>query len=441
MSMPMGRRVRLSAMMFLQYAIHAVWFMQLAAYLEGKGLGGTEIGWVGNTAAIGAILAPILVGMIADRFFASERVLAVLNLAGAALLYWGSTISGGWEIGGLVISEAWAIFIVLLLQQACYMPTWAITNAIAMANCEDTERDLPPIRVFGSIGWVATALFGVVAVNLVGAEWDATPLPMVAGAILSALAGLFAFVLPHTPPPAKGEKTRLADLLGLRALGLLKKPSFAVFIIVSMIAMIPFAAYWTFFSLYLKDLGVKIISGTMHLGQLVEIFAMWLLLPIALKKLGMKWTLVGGVVIMALRYVFFMFGGAGPLMALNYLGVLVHGIVFSFFFISGFIYADQAAPKGMRAQAQSLVLLVTSGVGMLAGNWINGAIVDAGLGWKTVWMIPAIISGVLALLMIAAFHPAKRKPAEAAPETEPTAPQDAPVPTEVPEGTGEDETA
>jgi len=441
MSMPMGRRVRLSAMMFLQYAIHAVWFMQLAAYLEGKGLGGTEIGWVGNTAAIGAILAPILVGMIADRFFASERVLAVLNLAGAALLYWGSTISGGWEIGGLVISEAWAIFIVLLLQQACYMPTWAITNAIAMANCEDTERDLPPIRVFGSIGWVATALFGVVAVKVLGTEWDGTPLPMVAGAIMSALAGLFAFMLPHTPPPAKGEKTRLADLLGLRALGLLKKPSFAVFIGVSMIAMIPFAAYWTFFSLYLKSLQVEIITGTMNLGQFIEIFAMWLLLPIALKKMGVKWTLVIGVAVMALRYVFFMFGNGDELMALNYFGVLVHGIVFSFFFVTGFIYADQAAPKGMRAQAQSLVLLVTSGIGMLAGNWINGAIVDAGLGWKTVWMIPAIISGVLALLMIAAFHPAKRKPAEAAAETEPAAPQDAPIPTEVAEGTGEDETA
>jgi nucleoside transporter len=434
----MGRRIRLSVMMFLQYAIHAVWFMQLAAYLDGKGLGGTEIGWVGNTTAIGAILAPILVGMIADRFFASERVLAVLNFAGAALLYWASTISGGWEFGGLVIPEAWAIFIVLLLQQACYMPTWAITNSIAMANCEDTERDLPPIRVFGSIGWVSTALFGLVAVRLVGTEWDGTPLPMIAGAIMSALAGLFAFALPHTPPPAKGEKASLVDILGLRALGLLKKPSFAVFILVSMIAMIPFAAYWTFFSLYLKSLDVEVITGTMHLGQFIEIFAMWLLLPIALKKMGIKWTLVAGVAIMALRYVFFMFGGAGPLMTLNYLGVLVHGIVFSFFFISGFIYADQAAPKGLRAQAQSLVLLVTSGIGMLAGNWINGELVEAGLGWKTVWMIPAIISAVLAVLMIAAFHPAKKKPAEAVPESEPAAPQDAPAPTEVPEPTPED---
>ena len=427
MSMPMGRRIRLSAMMFFQYAIHAVWFMQLAAYLEGKGLGGSEIGWVGNTAAIAAILAPILVGMFADRFFASERVLAVLNLAGAGFLYWASTISGGWEIFGLAIPEAWAIFIVLLLQQACYMPTWAITNAIAMANCEDTERDLPPIRVFGSIGWVATAAFGVVSVKVFGTTWDGTPLPMVAGAILSVVAGLFAFALPHTPPPAKGEKASLVDLLGLRALGLMKNGSFAVFLAVSLIAMIPFAAYWTFFSLYLKSLQVQVITGTMHLGQFIEIFAMWLLLPIALKKMGVKWTLVVGVAVMAVRYVFFMFGNGEELMFMNYFGVLVHGIVFSFFFVTGFIYADQAAPKAMRAQAQSLVILVTSGAGMLVGNWINGRIVDAELGWSTVWMIPAIISAVLAVLMIVFFHPPKKQAAAEAPEAEGEVGKDEPV--------------
>jgi len=405
MSMPMGRRIRLSAMMFLQYAIHAVWFMQLGAYLKGKGFSGTDIGWVGNTAAFAAILAPILAAMFADRFFASERVLAVLNLAGAGFLYWASTISGPWSVGDLVLPEPWPVFLVLLLQQLCYMPTWAITNSIALAHCVDAERDLPPIRVFGSIGWVATALFGLVSVKGFGTAWDGTPLPMVAGAGMSALAGLFAFVLPHTPPPAKGEKVSLVDVLGLRALGLLRNASFAVFLFASLIAMIPFAAYWTFFSPYLKSLDVELMTATMHLGQVVEIFAMWLLLPVALKKIGIKWTLVLGVVVLAVRYVCFMFGDGGTMMFLNYLGVFVHGVIFSFFFVTGYIYADHVAPKAIRAQAQALVMLVTMGVGMLLGNWINGKIIDAGFGWATVWTIPAIISAFLAVLMIVFFRP------------------------------------
>ncbi len=397
-------RIRLNVMMFLQYAIHAVWIVQLAAYLGGKGFSGTQIGWAGNTVALGCVLAPIFVGMIADRFFAGERVLAILNFAGAALLLYASTITNPWMLFG-----------VLLVQQLCYMPTWAITNSIAIANCEDTERDLPPIRVFGSIGWVATLLFGLICakelnvfgittVKMLDIPWDATSKPMVAGAILSVVAGLFAFALPHTPPPAAGKRFSISDVLGLKALALMKNRSFAIFIIVSMLGMIPFAAYWTFFSLYLKELDVGLITGTMHMGQFVEIFAMWLLLPIALKKFGVKWTLVVGTAALVLRYICFMFGNGDELMFLNYAGVAVHGIIFPLFFVTGYIYADQIAPKEIRSQAQALVMFVTFGVGMLLGNWVNGMIVDAGWGWRTVWTIPAISSAVLMVLMILFFH-------------------------------------
>ena len=407
--MTLNVRIRLSAMMFLQYAIHAVWIAQLGAYLGGRGFSGTEIGWVGNTAALGCLLAPIFVGMVADRFFASEKVLAVLNLVGAALLLAASTITG-----------PVALFAILLLQQLCYMPTWAITNSIAIANCRDTARDLPSVRVFGSIGWVATLLFGIVSTALLGIAWDGTSKPMVAGAVLSALAGVFALALPHTPPPAAGKKSSIADVLGLKAVALMKNPSFAVFIAVSLLGMIPFAAYWTFFSLYLKSLGVGLITGTMHIGQFVEIFLMWLLLPIALKKIGIKWTLVVGTAGLVARYLCFMLGNGQELMLLNYLGVAVHGIIFPFFFVTGYVYADQVAPKEIRAQAQALVMLVTFGGGMLLGNWINGAIVDAGLSWRVVWMVPAIISAALMVLMILVFRvpPMKR---EAAPAIE-TAP-------------------
>jgi len=423
--MSMSVRIRLSVMMFLQYAIHAVWIAQLGAYLGGKGFSGTQIGWVGNTAALGCLLAPIFVGMIADRFFAGEKVLAILNLAGAALLLWASTITSPWPLFG-----------VLLLQQLCYMPTWAIANSIAIANCEDTEKDLPAIRVFGSIGWVATALFGLVCakeLNLFGIAslkmldipWDGTPKPMVAGAVLSAITGLFAFALPHTPPPAAGKKASVIDLLGLKALTLLANPSFAVFIIASLLGTIAFAAYWTFFSLYLKSLGVELITGTMHMGQFVEIFVMWLLLPVVLKKMGVKWTLVFGTAALVVRYVLFMFGNGDELMFLNYAGVLVHGIIFSFFYVTGYVYADQVAPKEIRAQAQGLIMLVTFGAGLLLGNWINGMIVDAGWKWQTVWMIPAAISAVLMVLMIVFFRtpPRKQEGAEEPATREETPPQ------------------
>jgi len=386
-------RIRLNVMMFLQYAIHAVWIAQLGAYLDGQGFSATQIGWAANTVALGCLLAPIFIGIVADRFFASERVLIILNFAGAVLLFWASTITSPWMLFG-----------VLLLQQLCYMPTWAITNSIAIANCEDTEKDLPSIRVFGSIGWVATLLFGVISTKFLNAPWDGTSRPMMAGAILSVVAGLFALALPHTPPPAAGKKSSISDVLGLKALALMKNSGFAVFIIVSLLGMIPFAAYWTFFSPYLKGIGVELITGTMHMGQLVEIFAMWLLLPIALKKIGVKWTLVVGMAALVLRYVCFMFGNGGELMFLNYAGVAVHGIIFPLFFVTGYVYADQVAPKEIRAQAQALVMLVTFGAGMLLGNWINGMIVDAGWGWRTVWTIPAVISAVLMVLMMLFFR-------------------------------------
>jgi len=365
--MSSGVRAKLSAMMFLQYAIHAVWFMQMAAYLStALNCTGKQISWVQNTAPLGALLAPIFVAMVADRFFAGEKTLALLNLVGAGLLFWASTMN-----------SPMLLFAVLLVQQLFYMPTWAITNSIAIANCVDTEKDLPPIRVWGSIGWVATALFGIVATKVFGTPWDGTHLPIIAAGVLSVVAGLFAFTLPHTPPPAAGKKTSISDVLGLKALALLKNSSFAVFILVSLVVMIPFAAYWTFFSLYLSSLGVGVITGTMNLGQFIEIFVMWLLLPIALKKVGVKWTMVLGVAILGVRYLMFMFGNGDEMMFLNYGGILVHGFIFSFFFVTGYIYADRVAPKEIRAQAQALIMLVTFGGGMLLGNWINGEIVDA----------------------------------------------------------------
>lgn len=363
-TLPLNTRIRLSVMMFLQYAIHAVWIVPLSQYLGGTlNFTGTQIHWVGSTAAIGCLVAPVFVGMIADRFFASQRVLGLLNLVGAGLLFWASTIT-----------DPWKLVAVLLLQQLCYMPTWAITNSIAMAKCKDMEKDFPQIRVMGSVGWAAVGIFSLIAM-LTGKGWDATHLPILTAGILSAVAGVFAFVLPHTPPPAAGKKTSLADVLCLKALALMKTPSFAILIIVSVFVMIPFAAYFTFCARFLGSLGVQAITFTMSFGQFAEIFFV-LLIPILLKRLGVKWMLVLGVAALGLRYVLFMFGDE-TMMFPVYGGIIVHGIIFGFFFVVGQIYVAQIAPKEIRAQGQGLIMLVSFGAGLLLGNYIGGRILDA----------------------------------------------------------------
>jgi len=362
--LPLNTRIRLSVMMFLQYAIHAVWIVPLSQYLGGTlDFTGTQIHWVGSTAAIGCLVAPIFVGMIADRFFPSQRMLGVLNLVGAGLLFWASTIT-----------DPWKLVAVLLLQQLCYMPTWAITNSIAMANCKDMEKDFPQIRVMGSVGWAAVGIFSLIAM-LAGKGWDATHLPILTAGIFSAVAGVFAFALPHTAPPAAGKKSSLADVLCLKALALMKTPSFAILILVSVFVMIPFAAYWTFCARFLGSLGVQAITFTMSFGQIGEIFFM-LLIPLLLKRLGVKWMLVLGVAALGLRYVMFMFGDE-TMMFPVYGGIIVHGIIFGFFFVVGQIYVAQIAPKEIRAQGQGLIMLVSFGAGLLLGNYIGGRILDA----------------------------------------------------------------
>ena len=363
-SLPTGVRARLSIMMFLQFAIHAVWIVPVAAYL-GRTLSFTtgQIALIANTAALGCLVAPVFIGMVADRFFAGEKVLGILNLVGAGLLLWASTTT-----------EPKMLFLLLFLQQLCYMPTWAITSAIALANCRDTAKDFPKIRVFGSIGWVATGIFGITAAWL-GKPFDTTHFPMMVAAILSAVAGLFAFALPHTPPPAAGKKTTLADVLSLKALALMKRPSFALFIVVSLLVMIPFSLYWTYCSLFLVDRGFQAITFSMNFGQFGEIFFM-LMIPLVLAKLGIKWGMSLGLAALLVRYLFLCFGSQYDQPWMYFGGIVVHGLIYGFFFVGGQIYIDRKAPKEVRAAAQGFIFLITFGAGLFLGNYLNAKLID-----------------------------------------------------------------
>lgn len=361
--MSLSVRIRLSIMMFLQFMLFAVWWQPLAAYLSNElGLTGGQMSPILNTMALGCLIAPII-GMIADRYFASQKVLAVLNLLGAVLLF----------IAAKQTNPV-SIFVVLLLQQLCYMPTWGLTTSIAMAN-SSTEA-FPQIRVFGSIGWVASGVFGFAALKFFGKSIDGTEIPFYCGAATSLVAALLALTIPNTPPPAKGQKASVIDVLGLRAVSLLKDFNFLIFIAISTLVMIPFSIYWSYCSVFLSDKGFSLIAATMNWGQFVEMFVMAFLLPLVLVRIGLKWVMSLGVAVLVIRYLFFLGGGMYD-QAWMYMGaILVHGFIYSFFFVGGQMYVGKKAPPELQAQAQGFLFLIMFGIGLVVGNTFNGNLID-----------------------------------------------------------------
>jgi nucleoside transporter len=400
----MSIRIRLSVMMFLQYMMFAVWWVQLAAYLANIGVEGAYKAWILSVMPLGCLVAP-LICMVADRHFASQKVLTILNFACAVLFF----------IGARQTSPA-AIFVILLFAMFCYMPTWSLTNAIAMSNYPSDK--FPQIRVFGSIGWVASAVFSLIAaMSLFGDKViDGTAIPLYCGAGTALVAAILNLTLPNTPPPAKGKEASIVDALGLRAMTLLKDRNFALFIIISLLVMIPFTMYFSLGSQFFESQGFEKVTATMNLGQLVEIFLM-LLIPLALKRFGVKWTMVIGLGALAIRYVALWGGIVADQTFLYYIAILVHGIVFGFFFVGGQVYVDKKAPVEIRAQAQGLIVLVCYGIGMLIGTFINVEIIerytsDGECNWNPVFVINAIISIALLLALCAFFRNDISKAAE-----------------------------
>ncbi|MFW6169884.1 MAG: MFS transporter [Planctomycetota bacterium] len=358
--------VRLSTMMFLQYILFAVWWVPLAALLSNEGVTGWQKTGILSTMAIGFFMAPV-VGMIADRYMPSQRVLFIFNLLGGVLLFVAAGLASAEEI------NATLLFGVLVIQQLCYMPTWSLANSIAMAN--SPQEKFPQIRAFGSIGWVASGVFGIFFLYMWGTMIDGSPIPMYIGAVISFIAAVYALTLPHTPPPAKGQKASLIDVLGLRTFTMMKDFNFAVFAIVSLLAMIPFAIYFNFGSQFLNDEGFELITFTMNWGQVGEIVFM-LGIPLVIARIGLKWAMAVGLLALLVRYVAFYFGSAGDMIWLYYVAILVHGLIFGFFCVGGQMYTEKKAPKEMKASAQGFVFLVTFGVGMLLGNIVSNNLIE-----------------------------------------------------------------
>ena len=411
-SMSMSVRIRLSAMMFFQYLMFAVWWVPLAAWLTNLQIDGNSKAWILSVMPLGCLIAPVLC-MVADRHFASQKVLMALNL-GCAVLF----------LLGAFQSNPTALFVILLLGMLCYMPTWGLTNAIAMANAPSEK--FPQIRVFGSIGWVASAVFSLIAVNVFkAASIDGTAIPLYCGAGTALAAALLNLTLPNTPPPAKGKPASIVDVLGLRALTLLKDRNFALFILISMLVMLPFTMYFSLGSQFFVSQGFKQVTATMNLGQFVEMFVM-LLVPFALARYGPKWAMLVGLGALLVRYAAFLGGGVLGQPSLYYVAILVHGVIYGFFFVGGQVYVDKKAPPEIRAQAQGLIVLICFGVGMLAGTFFNVRLIDAYTAekvtnWNAIWLIitamTAVVLGLFGVLFRDDVTETKAAPAVAAPST------------------------
>lgn len=392
--------LRLALMMFLQFFIWGGWFVTLGTFMANNlSATGAEIGMAFSTQSWGAIIAPFIIGLIADRYFNAERILGVLHLVGAGLMYM------------MYQSQGFADFYPYVLgYMVAYMPTLALVNSVSFGQMDDPAKQFGKIRVWGTIGWIVAGL----VISYVF-SWDAKA-AIDAGmlkntfllcAIASLALGLFSFTLPATPPKAASEQAGVRDVLGLDALALLKDRNFLMFFASSVLICIPLAFYYQNANPFLTEIGVENATGKMTLGQASEVLFM-LALPVFLNRFGIKKTLLIGMLAWVLRYVLFAFGNADSGMVLLLTGIALHGICYDFFFVSGQIYTNAKAGEKIKSAAQGLITLATYGVGMLAGFWVAGKITDiyaeAGThSWQDIWMFPAIFAAVVFLIFMFTF--------------------------------------
>jgi nucleoside transporter len=401
-------RIQLSVMMFLEFFIWGAWFVTLGTYLGSKAINasGTEIATAYLSQSIGAVIAPFIVGLIADRYFSAQKILGVLHIAGAILL---------WMVSNA--SDYNSFLPLIMTYMVIFMPTLALVNSVGLRQMTDPNKQFPSIRVLGTLGWI---LAGVI-IGWLGWEHkdDLTQLTRLhltfkMAAAAAVVLGLYSFSLPATPPLKKGQKTTVGDILGLDAIKLLKDRSYLIFFLASIAICIPLSFYYTFTNQFLNDTGMTGAAGKQSLGQVSEVLFM-ILMPLFFTRLGVKKMLGLGMLAWVIRYIFFAYGYTGGNEWMLLAGILLHGICFDFFFVTGQIYTDNHAGARFQSAAQGFITLATYGLGMLIGTILSGRIVDAfeltngQHNWKMIWLIPAGIALVVLVLFVLLFKNDKKK--------------------------------
>lgn len=426
--------------MFLQLFVWGAWFTTLGLALSTNNLSNI-IGGAYSAVPLAAIIAPLFLGLISDRFFNCEKTMGVLHIVGGLLLLTAPQLIANGKGDAL----SW----VIMAHMLCYMPTLALSNTVAFANIDDRNK-YPALRVWGTIGWIVAGL--VVG----GLGMSSSPKIFTLGAVSGIALGVLCFFMPKTPPPGKGKPVDIGTLFMFDAFKLLGSIPFLVFIICSALICVPLAYYFAYTSVYLPQIGFQAPASTMALGQMSEIFFM-LLVPFFFRKLGVKIMILIGMLAWVARYALFAFGAPDQVVWMIMLGVVLHGICYDFFFVTGFMYTDKKAPKEVRSQAQSLLVFFTQGVGMFFGYKIAGAkfaavqessdalaatietptfgfwesfgkmfltekptatagiVQDAMANWKTFWMFPSLMAIVVVVVFTVAFWD-KVKQEEPSPE-------------------------
>ncbi len=386
---------KLALMMLLEYFIWGAWYVTLATYMsEYLHSTGINIGAAYSALAIATMISPFFVGMIADRFFAAQKILGIFHLLGGLLLYLATLITGNT-----------AFYWVILLYSLLYMPTIALSNSIAFTQMTDPGKQFPWIRVFGTAGWILAGLM----IAALGIEKTPATFHMAAGA--SILLGIIGFILPNTPPKAGVKGPTASSALGVDAFVLFKDKSYLIFFIAAILVCIPLSFYYGFANLFLNDVGMENPAGKMSLGQFSEAIFI-LAIPFLFNNIGVKNMLMLGMTAWILRYVCFAYGDTGANTWMLYAGIILHGICYDFFFVTGYMYTEKKAGEKIKNAAQGLFTFATYGVGMFIGTWFSGFTTEyytqnGEMQWRSIWFVPAFIA-VAVLIYFILFFKEKR---------------------------------
>ncbi|HJS43612.1 MAG TPA: MFS transporter [Gemmatimonadales bacterium] len=401
-------RTKLSVMMFLQFFIWGAWYTTIAVYMTNHGMERLTF-WPYTVNPIAAIVAPFFLGLIADRYFSTEKVLGVLHILGGLVLFAVPQFTGA----------PTTFILLLLLYNLCYMPTLGLANSLAFHHIESQEQQFPLIRVFGTVGWIVAGLVisFVLSALVTGGAAERTALPLYTAATASVLLGAYSFILPHTPPPGAGQPVSFRSIAGVDAFRQLGDRPFYVFIFSSLLLCIPLAAYYNFTQIFLGAAGVQRIAATQTWGQISETGFM-LLMPLMFARLGVKKMLMIGMGAWVLRYALFALAAPSAVFWMIFTGIVLHGICYDFFFVTGQIYVDKKSTPAIRGQAQGFLVLVTYGVGMLIGAQVAGRVFNRFLGtatsltleqWGSFWWLPAGFAAAVLVFFSVFFKPSEQE--------------------------------